>query len=65
MNRRRFLMGSTFAGAALAVAGCATMPSATPIVPTGPALDADVEDLQRKTFDWFVRVTNQIGRAHV
>lgn len=59
MDRRRFLMGSTFAGAALAVSGCATMPSATPMVPTGPRLDADVEDLQRKTFDWFVRVTER------
>jgi hypothetical protein len=54
MDRRRFLMGTTFAGAALAVAGCATMPMAGPI---GPRLDADVEDLQRKTFDWFVHVT--------
>ena len=56
MDRRRFLMGSTFVGAALAVTGCATMPSAM-TAPTGPVLDADLEDLQRKTFDWFVQVT--------
>ncbi|RZJ32484.1 MAG: Tat pathway signal protein [Brevundimonas sp.] len=59
MDRRRFLMGTTFAGAALAMAGCATLPSAMPMAPTGPVLDADVEDLQRKTFDWFVRVTQR------
>lgn len=59
MNRRRFLMGSTFAGAALAVAGCATLPSASPVAPRGRALDAGFEDLQRKTFDWFVHVTKQ------
>ncbi|RZJ43541.1 MAG: Tat pathway signal protein, partial [Brevundimonas sp.] len=52
-------MGTTFAGAALAMAGCATLPSAMPMAPTGPVLDADVEDLQRKTFDWFVRVTQR------
>ena len=56
MDRRRFLMGTTFAGAALVTAGCATMPSAM-ATPIGPHLDADLEDLQRKTFDWFVHVT--------
>jgi hypothetical protein len=59
MNRRRFLMGSTFVGAAVAVTGCATTPSAAVLAPTGPRLDAGFEDLQRKTFDWFAHVTNR------
>lgn len=57
MDRRRFLLGSTFAGAALAAAGCTSLgfPSASPVRP----LDPEVEELQRRTFDWFVHVTNR------
>ncbi len=58
MDRRRFLMGSTFAGAVLAAAGCAGVP--LPGSGFGAAaLDPDVEELQRRTFDWFVHVTNR------
>ncbi|MFC7380347.1 glucoamylase family protein [Brevundimonas sp. GCM10030266] len=59
MNRRRFLMGSTLAGAALAAAGCATMPTTSIAAPVGRTLYPGFEDLQRKTFDWFVHVTNR------
>ncbi len=58
MDRRRFLMGSAVAGAALAAAGCTTMaqPAVSPIrTPVDPA----VHDLQRRTFDWFVHVTDR------
>ena len=58
MDRRRFLMGSTVAGAAaLGLAGCAGSTGAPWSVPA--ALDPEVEDLQRRTFDWFVHVTNR------
>ena len=53
MDRRRFLLGSTVAGAMLAAGGCATMPAA------GVRLDADVAELQKRTFDWFVHVTDR------
>lgn len=54
MNRRRFLMGSTVAGAALAAGGCAV---AHRPLNRGLTLDPEVEELQRRTFDWFVHVT--------
>lgn len=71
MDRRRFLMGSTVAGA-LAAGGCASLPIDLPIplpTPAGPPppetlpplvaipVDPQVDELQRRTFDWFVRVT--------
>ncbi|KQW84021.1 glucoamylase family protein [Brevundimonas sp. Root1279] len=57
MDRRHFLMGSTVAGAAaLGLAGCAG--SGSPwTVPT--PLDPEVEELQRRTFNWFTHVTNR------
>ena len=58
MDRRRFLMGSTVAGvAALGLAGCAGGPGS----PWSgvPALDADIEELQERTFRWFVDTTNR------
>ena len=58
MDRRRFLMGSAVAGAALAAAGCTTMgqPAVSPI---RTRVDPAVHDLQRRTFDWFVHVTDR------
>ncbi len=53
MDRRQFLMGSTVAGAMLAASGCATVSGQPPI-----RLDPEVAELQRRTFDWFVRVTD-------
>lgn len=57
MDRRRFLMGSTVAAAALAAAGCGTLKPFT----GGSAvmLDPEVDELQRRTFDWFTHVTNR------
>lgn len=55
MDRRRFLMGSTVAGAFLAAGGCVT--AVGPV--GGGSLDADVAELQRRTFDWFVHVTDR------
>lgn len=57
MDRRNFLMGSTMTAAALVAAGCSTsLPNGlgTPV-----ALDPGIDELQRRTFDWFVRVTNR------
>lgn len=58
MDRRRFLMGSTVAGVgAFGLAGCASLPGAP--WTGGGALDAEVEELQARTFRWFVDVTNR------
>ncbi|WP_396593366.1 glucoamylase family protein [Brevundimonas sp. R86498] len=54
MDRRRFLMGSTVAGAMLAAGGCAPVSVAAAL-----PLDSDVAELQRRTFDWFVHVTDR------
>lgn len=54
MDRRQFLMGSTVAGAMLAAGGCSTLAGRS----MGVALDPAVTELQRRTFDWFVRVTD-------
>jgi hypothetical protein len=54
MDRRQFLMGSTVAGAMLAAGGCSTLADRS----MGLALDPDVTELQRRTFDWFVHVTD-------
>ncbi len=40
--------------AALMGSGCASLPSRAPVRP----LDPEVAELQRRTFDWFVRVTD-------
>ncbi|HVK41469.1 MAG TPA: Tat pathway signal protein, partial [Phenylobacterium sp.] len=58
MDRRRFLMGSTVAGVgALGLAGCASVPGA----PWSGVrtLDAEVEELQERTFRWFADTTNR------
>lgn len=57
MDRRRFLMGSTVAGALLAAGACAPM-GPMPGLPMA-ALDPEVEELQKRTFDWFVHVTDR------
>jgi len=61
MDRRRFLMGSTVAGAAASVGAPALAAQAR-----GPGrarrpvrLDADVEELQERTFRWFEHVTDR------
>ncbi len=58
MDRRRFLMGSTIAAGAASLAACGG-PSLKPLQAGLLRLDPDVEELQRRTFDWFVRVTNR------
>ena len=54
MDRRHFLMSSTIAGAALAASGCTTF--GLPVAQI-TAVDPAVDELQRRTFDWFVHVT--------
>lgn len=59
MDRRHFLMSSTVAGvAALGLSGCAGVSGGAPRA-GGPALDAEVEELQERTFRWFVDTTNR------
>lgn len=53
MDRRGFLMASGGL-AALMGSGCASLPGGAPARP----LDPEVAELQRRTFDWFVRVTD-------
>lgn len=53
MDRRGFLMASG-ALAALMGSGCASLPQGGAARP----LDPEVVELQRRTFDWFVRVTD-------
>lgn len=56
MDRRRFLLASV-AGAGLAgLAACGRGQGET--VATPVTLDADVEELQKRTFDWFRHVTD-------
>jgi len=59
MDRRRFLMGSTVAGAAaLGLSGCGSLPGPDGMrVP--PAIDPEVDELQERTFRWFTHVTNR------
>ena len=57
MDRRRFLMGSATASAALAMSACATVPGWS--TPAPNEVDPDVHDLQERTFRWFEAVTNQ------
>ncbi len=56
MDRRRFLMGSTVVSAALAAAGCGAM-TLDPVKPVSPIVDPEIDELQRRTFDWFRHVT--------
>lgn len=56
MDRRRFLLASTTAVAASAcLSACANLPA----LGTGLPLDAEVAELQKRTFDWFVHVTDR------
>ena len=61
MDRRRFLMGSTLAGLVAGVASpglALTLDNRAP--GPGPRLpDPEVDELQRRTFDWFVHVTDR------
>lgn len=57
MNRRHFLMASTAAAGAASLAACGG-PSGGLVQPgRGVMLDPEIEELQRRTFDWFVEVT--------
>ena len=56
MDRRHFLMSSTVAGvAALGLSGCAAVPGGAGVRP----LDPEIDELQRRTFQWFVDTTNR------
>ena len=56
MDRRRFLMGSTVAAsAAFGLSGCASVRASCPMIP--PVIDPEINELQKRTFDWFVHVT--------
>jgi hypothetical protein len=58
MDRRRFLMGSTVAGVgALGTSGCVVQQALDYMNPPPPAIDPEIHELQRRTFDWFVHVT--------
>ena len=56
MDRRRFLMGSTVGAAALAAAGCGAI-NLDPFKPVARAVDPEIDELQRRTFNWFNHVT--------
>lgn len=58
MDRRRFLLASTavvFASAGLSACGSLGLPMSGGAI----RLDPDVDELQRRTFDWFVHVTDR------
>jgi hypothetical protein len=58
MDRRRFLMGTTAGVAALGLSACNAMPMGPR--PSAPlTLDSEVEELQERTFRWFVDTTNR------
>ena len=58
LDRRRFLMFSALAGVGVAgLSGCGTMG----LPPFVGGLDSDVEELQERTFRWFLDVTNDKG----
>jgi len=58
MDRRRFLMGSTVAGAAaLGLSGCAIQRALDYMNPPSPRIDPEIDELQKRTFDWFAHVT--------
>ena len=61
MDRRRFLMGSTVAGAAaLGLSACGTVRQALAAMSPPPAvIDPEVDELQQRTFRWFTHVTNR------
>lgn len=57
MDRRHFLMGSTMAAAAVAAAGCAAPLPGNLL--RSARIDPELDDLQRRTFDWFVHTTDR------
>ena len=57
MDRRKFLMGSAMTAAAMAAVGCAAPLAGGQAAPG--VVDVELDDLQRRTFDWFVHVTNR------
>lgn len=62
MDRRSFLMGSTVAGLVTAGSAFPTVANARPWAAQAGAvqpLDPEMAELQRRTFDWFVRVTDR------
>ncbi len=60
MNRRQFLMGSTVAGAVTAAGACAPLMNDTrPPHSQAAAVDPEIVELEKRTFDWFVHVTDR------
>ncbi len=59
MDRRSFLMGSTLAGLVAAAASPALGQSAARRGSRVNPVDPEVDELQRRTFDWFVHVTDR------
>ncbi len=65
MDRRRFLMGSTVAASVAIGVASATMPAFAQTArrpaarPRINRLDPAIDQLQRRTFDWFVKVTDR------
>lgn len=59
MDRRRFLMGSTVAGAALASSGCMVKQVLDYMRPPALVVDPEVDELQARTFNWFTHVTDR------
>ena len=57
MDRRRFLLGTTLAGLAAGLAAPAWAQTAQAGRVT--AVDPEINELQRRTFDWFVHVTDR------
>ena len=61
MDRRRFLMGTTVAGAVAAgLSACGTLEGLSGVTGGLPrTLDPEADELQRRTFDWFAHVTSR------
>jgi len=60
MDRRRFLMGSTVAGAAsLGLSACGSLTGPMTMIPPARRLDPEIDELQERTFRWFTHVTNR------
>jgi hypothetical protein len=59
MDRRLFLMGSTAAAAASAVAFPTLAAQRASAAPAIKRLDAEIDELQQRTFQWFVDVTDR------
>ena len=60
MDRRRFLMGSTVAGAAtVGLSGCAVTQAIDYMRSGRTVFDPEIDELQERTFNWFTHVTNR------